>query len=253
MRTFKTCCILFSLLALPFQAHAGKTYLFVGTTFPLILENGPNNEPIGTAPDILKLVSDITGDHYEIQIVPWPRALVYMKEGRAAGIIGPYLTTERQEFIDFTQSHFYEDRMVFLKEANSRTEWNGNFDHIRDKSILTIKGWAYGAHFNENRPDLRIIETIDPLNALKILKNGRVDLLAFNERNAKSFISQLHFENDIIISQPHFSINRGYFGFSKIKNETLLQQKFNAALNLLAENGALKSLNEQYGLTFHNK
>lgn len=245
--------ILFPLLSISFQVQAGQPYLFVGTTFPLVLEKGPENQPIGIAVDILKRISSITGDQYNIQIVPWPRAINYMRKGHASGIIGPYFNPERSKFIDFTQSHFYEDRMVFLKEIDSTVKWDGNFDSIRHKKILVIKAWAYGSKFKNNKPHLKIIETIDPLNALRVLKKGRVDLLAFNERNAIPFISKLHFENEIEIIQPYFSLNLGYFGFSKLRNETLLQTRFNAALNQLAQTGELKKLNKLYGLTFNNK
>jgi len=248
--------ILFTLLVclylLPAKLFASNNYLFVGTTFPLILEAGEDKSPKGVSVDILNRISDITGDKFDIKIVPWPRAMALIKSGRASGFIGPYKNKERQAFIDYSTVHFYEDRMVFLKKTNFDFNWQGDFSRVLNKNILAVKQWAYGETFERNRPLMNIIETVDSRNALKMLAKGRVDLLAFNERNAKVEIQKNQLQGLIDICLPPYSEARGYFGFSKKRGEHALQKRFNKALNILLETGEIQQINAKYQLIFEN-
>ena len=232
---------------------AQKTYLFVGTYFPFIFERDKNGAFHGISVDILKHVSELTGYQFELQLVPWPRAISMVKKGTAAGLIGPYKTPQRETFMHFTKSHYYEDRMVFVKRKNATIVWNGDFNQLGRQSILTIKNWAYGTVFKEYQNKLNTQETIIPQNAIKMLEKGRVDLLAFNERSALDEMRDQQLEGKLAVAEPHFSVSRGYFGLSKTGADQTFLRKFNEALNHLYETGEIKKTNARYGLSFHNE
>ena len=243
---------LFSLMVWVSHACAADTYRFVGTTFPLILQNGPDGKLEGVSVDIINDIAQEQNFNFSIEILPWQRALSMVKNGQADVLIGPYKSEEREKFMSFSTSHFYEDRMVFLRTSHLTFHWDGNFNAVKSLKILTIKSWAYGKRFDDHRADLKIEETIYPDHALKMLQKGRADLLAFNERNAIAEIKKNQLENTIIICEPSFSKAKGYFGFSKIKQTTDLQNKFNMALDTMLANGTITEHNARYGLNFQN-
>ncbi|NVK17214.1 MAG: transporter substrate-binding domain-containing protein [Methylocystaceae bacterium] len=230
--------------------QAQERYLFVGTTFPSILETGADQKPKGVAVDLLEQISERTGDQFDIRILPWSRALELVKRGEASGLIGPYYSEERAEFLDFANDPFYIDRMVFISRRSDDVDWQGDYDFFKSSHILIIKNWFYGPDFEKARPHLKLYETITTEGALTMLMRERVDIVAFNERNAKHLIKALDMTTALKINEPPMAINRGFFGFSKKRKEFGLQNRMNKALRELQELGKIERINARYGLTY---
>ncbi|MDV7339771.1 transporter substrate-binding domain-containing protein [Terasakiella sp. A23] len=232
------------------RADDHNSYLFVGTTFPRILEKDDQNKPVGVSVDLLQKISKITGDTYEVRILPWTRALQMIKRGEASGLIGPYFSLERQKFMDYSDSPFYADKMIFISRAVDEFKWHGDYEQLMGYKILTIKNWFYGTAFEQIREKLNIYEAVSSDNVLDMLYHNRTDLVALNERTARLKIQQNNVERLIRITPHPINIIKGYFGFSKKRSEKSLQTRFNKALTHLYENGEIKSINAQYGLSF---
>jgi len=240
--------LLFGSLCTDLQAQ--ERYLFVGTTFPSILEAGADQKPKGVAVDLLKRISQITGDQFDIRILPWSRALELVKRGGASGLIGPYYSDKRAEYLDYARDPFYVDRMVFISRRADHVDWQGDYDFFQSSYILIIKNWFYGPAFEEARPNLNIYETITTEGALTMLMRERVDIVALNERNAKHLIKELDMTAALKINEPHMAITRGYYAFSKQRQEFGLQNRMNKALHQLREQGEIERINADYGLSY---
>lgn len=233
----------------PAQAEKKERYLFVGTTFPLIFEQKDDGTHHGLATDILDRISLDTGIRFETQLFPWARALALARAGVADGLIGPYWSQERAEFLDYSTRHFYSDRMVFVARRSSDPHWTGTWDSLTGMRILTVKGWAYGPAFDAARPMMNPIVTSDFDQALRMLMANRVDLLAANERTALIGFNQRKLNGDLEILNPAFHATHGYFGFPKVLQDRAFQDRFNAALERLWESGELAAMSAEYGLT----
>lgn len=235
---------------LPLPLLAEQTYVFVGTTFPAILEADENKKPQGVSVALLEEVSKITGDLFDIRILPWTRALSLVKRGEVSGLIGPYFSKEREQYLDYAPYAFYEDRMVFVSRRLENIDWHGDFDTLKLLNILSIKNWYYGPDFEKARSRLKIYDTISTEGALDMLLRNRADVVALNERNARHLIRRKGMDDAVQINSPHIALNRGYFAYSKSRNETGLQDRMNRALETLSKNGEIKRINARFGLSF---
>jgi ABC-type amino acid transport substrate-binding protein len=97
------------------SANSGeaRVRVFSGSEFPSILEKDESGAPKGLAIDILNKISDELDTRFEVKFYPWKRALLAAKNVSVDGIIDPYQTAERRQFLVFTEKPFHIDRMVF--------------------------------------------------------------------------------------------------------------------------------------------
>lgn len=238
------------------NAQERAPYLFVGTTFPYILEQSMDGSPRGLSVDILNRISELTGDQFEILVLPWPRALRLVEMGHADGLIGPYKTEQREKILDYSVSEIYRDHMMFLAKTgrfHARQEWSGDFDDIKEKQVITIRGWAYGDRFDKARSQLKVIEANTFAHGLQMLQKNRGDLLAANERNALFEIRKENLQSEVSFLKRPFGMMVGYFGFSKKKADHHFQARFNESLNQLHLSNEMHGLWKQYGLTLYPK
>ena len=241
----------FTVLFAPVRASAAEPVLFVGTTFHSILETGPEGTPQGVAVDLLNRISKMTGDEFDIQIKPWRRAMEMVRDGKATGLIGPYKSPEREEFLTYTDTHIYEDRMVFLSRKGAcKTRWNGDLNTLHSIKILAVGGWDYGPDFKalQNAHPAEIIASAS--TAVGMLANNRAELLAFNERNGLAEIRIQGVQDLIEVCEPHFASKQGYYAFTHQGYDEELFTRFNSALTKLLDDGTIRQFNQKHGLAF---
>lgn len=242
-------CVL-SVCLRPPPLQAGQTYVFVGTTFPNILEEGTDQKPQGVSVTLLKEISKLTGDLFDIRILPWTRALSLIQHQEVNGLIGPYFSKARQQYLTYAPYPFYKDRMVFVSRAREDINWKGDFENLKPFNILSIKNWYYGPDFERARSNLKIYNTTSTEGALDMLLHHRTDVVALNERNARHLIERQGISHLVQINSPHIAINRGYFAYAKNKQDAAFQDRMNQALETLYKNGEIKRINARYGLHF---
>jgi len=247
-RLFFTFLLGISFLTLPLKAQERPAYLFVGTQFPLILDKDKNGQAHGVAVDLLSHISDKSGVRINIEILPWTRALNKVRNGSATALIGPYKSREREKFLSYCDIPFYADHMVFIKRKDTKLEWTGNFQKLRQHRILSVQSWSYGPQFDTHRPMMKLSETLGASNAIKMLMHGRTDLLAFNRRNALAEVEKQGFTGQVEILDPPFSSRLGYFAFSKKNPSPEFESIFAQVMANLEKNGVIREINATYGL-----
>ena len=229
---------------------APDVYVFRGTFFPFILEQDDEGVPSGLSVDILNRISELTGDPIVVKMYPWTRALQMAKVGTAQGIIGPYLSAEREKYLNYTDTHFYEDRLVLLRRHNRSISWQGDFTSLSTYTMLAINGWAYGPEFEAALPFLNVEKVSTAELALNMLCKERADLVALNERNALFEMKKEGVLGELSIMEPAFRTVVGYFAFSRERENSAFENRFNAALTLLATSGEIRKLSANYGLSY---
>jgi polar amino acid transport system substrate-binding protein len=169
-----------------------ETYLFVGSLFPGILEETVTGEFQGVGADIATEIVEGLGHTIKIKSYPWARAQRMIIDGKADALIGPYKTSRRNEFMDYTQYHFYVDRIVFYVKNDSTLIWNGDFLSLKGHVIGTTIGWSYGHAFDQVKNSLTIESVKDLCTNFKKLVIGRVAIVPATYRNALACIKQFN-------------------------------------------------------------
>ncbi len=236
------------LLSFFIHGHAiAETYSFAGASFPLLLET-QNGQVKGLGADIAREILSAMGHQIEIQLYPWKRAQLMVRRGEADVLIATYKTPEREEFLDFTENHIYQDLMVFHRKLNRPIRWNGDYTTLKGKKIGVILGWSYGDEFDQIRDELKLQEVTSVNAVFQMLLLDRVDLTATNARHAWIAINRLEIKDQVECILPPIKRTNVYYGFSKKKNLKELRIQFDLELQKMIKSGRLTRLKKKYNL-----
>ena len=99
-------------------------------------------KPVGILVDILKKVSEKTGDTYEVRLVPWRRAYDLALRGEGA-VLGLSMTPERQELFDFSEPLYYNELQLVVAKGHEFAFTK--FEDLKGLSVGGGTGISYGA------------------------------------------------------------------------------------------------------------
>lgn len=225
-----------------------KTYKFVGTTFTHILEQDSSKTNKGIGAELAQKIMTNLGHDIEIEIYPWKRAQMMVKNGLADVLIGPYKTSEREALFNFNSYHFYQDYMVFYSRNDSEFTWNGDLSELHNVKIGLMAGWVYGDRFEKYKNKLSIVTLYSFNSCFGMLLKNRINLCALNQRNAEKYLST-HKHKFKQVKIP-ISSTKGYFGFSKNTELHDLRLQFDRELKKLIDNNEVSQMNKKYGLYY---
>ena len=224
--------------------------LFVGTSFPVILQQNNDEQIYGLAPDIISRIMTSLNIPYKIIIVPWKRAQTMMENGQADVIIGPYKTAEREALFDFSTYPFYMDKMVLYTHSTNPINWTGDLSKLQGKNLGVPLGWTGGENYESLRHLIHIYDVPGLQNGLQMVVKRRIEFVLANLRNAEFIIRQEGIADDLQLLLPEIQSTNGYFGFSKTTPIHSFRLQFSQELAKLFELGEIARMNHKYGLKF---
>ncbi len=223
--------------------------LAVGTSFPRLFVPAAGGTVEGLGVDLLQAVARQRGWQLRFELYPWPRAQAMVEHGQAQILIGPYRTPERELRFSFTASAFYEDRLVFYGGPAPRPLWQGDYRALAGLEIAQVAGWAYGEAFEQARPLLRLTTVRDVETGLRMLRTGRVALLATNERNTQPVLANLGLLQQLApVEGPPIGQLRGHFACPRQPPGPALCEALEQTLQQLRRSGEWPRLNQKWGV-----
>jgi polar amino acid transport system substrate-binding protein len=237
----------FVLVLLPvlwFSAQAkSETLTFASTEFPpYIIKQG--DEITGYQVELVRELCRRLGCEAHFTIVPWARALEYVKVGQADGILSPVWSKDRAEYIYFTDEPVGHERIsiMSLKGAGIKAR---SLDDLKDELIGVISSYRYGKDFDDNKTVQKIASyTNDSL--LKKLDIGRYRVIASDEY-VINYVAKLsgHAELETILNLRD---SPQYLGFSKASNAhgQELAKRFSQAIHDMQQDGTMEKLRKKY-------
>jgi polar amino acid transport system substrate-binding protein len=181
------------------------------------------------------------------EMLPWTRAQVYVKEGKANGMFLIGWNEERTKWLYFS-SPFLKTEYGFFVQATNPLEF---------KQVSDIKGYTIGVYGPSNTSksvedikneiqDLTIDMTPDDEAAFKKLSVGRVKTVYSNKDVGNALIKKLKLEN-IRYAGAHKKLNY-YIGFSQQFTDKSLVDEFNAVFQSLKERGEIQKILTKYNM-----
>lgn len=227
------------LLAAPASA---RELLAVGTNFPGVFEQQADGQPGGLAVSVLREVYEPLGHHVHFDLYPWARAQKMVEDGRADILIGPYKNAERETRFIFSAQPFYRDRIVFLHLLTRTVRWNGDYQQLLGRRIGVVRGWAYGTYFDNQREQLELVTVESVENGLRMLRAGRLELLASNQRNTLPLLAKLGLSQSVGQLLPQIDQQDGYFAFPRRIGVDPVRVDFDREFALMVDQGKLATL-----------
>ena len=199
-------------LVLPLQAPA-RELLAVGAQFERVFEYQVSGEYGGLGAELLRLMAARTGNTVRFRMVPWARAQAMLVQGQADILIGPYKSPERIASMAFSEKPFYQDQMVFYTRQDASFGWDGDYSVLKNRRVVLLNGWAYGADWERVRPGLQVSVANNVENGLKMLVHNHVDVFVSNRRNTDPVIARLGYARQVKPLPRVVETQNGYFAF----------------------------------------
>lgn len=241
-------------LALAAQPALARELLVVGTQFPRIFEargkNPLSGDADGLGAELMRRVAARLGLPLRFQVLPWLRAQAMVEQGLADVLVGPYRTPEREGRFLFSRQAFYADALVFYARRNLASHWVGDFTALAQVPVAIVQGWAYGDEFERARPSLQQLSTaLTVETGLLMLKRGRIELLASNERNTAPVIESLGLTRELQVLNPPLGYQRGHFAFTRSPQGEALRDGLDQVMGQLRATGEWRELARKWHIT----
>ena len=140
-----------------------------------------------------------------------------------------YITDERKETINFSDTYFPGGLAIMVKEDNKEI---ASLKDLAGKEVSVQIGTKSVAYLEENQPAAHLVKVEKNTEMFLELESGKVDAVVTGLPAAKTYIK----ENGKMKVLDE-TLTEEYYGFGLRKDDTELQDAVNAALKTLQENG----------------
>lgn len=207
-------CALLLLLLGSFSLEAKSLKIVAALMPPYVIAEG--DQPRGVLVDIATEALKEIGYEPEFSFYPWPRAIEALKRSQAHIILPFFKNPQREEFARFVGGGLVEMELMFFKRRGSFFQIHSMAD-ARSLRIVKVRRANLGSVFDKARSDhiFEVDEAGNTLLAMKMLKAGRVDLMA----NVKDIVIYSAFRenmsNEFETAGPAFGSFHAYMACSR--------------------------------------
>lgn len=201
----------------------------------------------GIMPRMLRRAGEISGDTYDIQLMPWSRAYLRAEKGEG-GIFGLSFTPDRAKLFDYSQS-MYDNDIKLVTLARKSFTFKTLAD-LKGKVIGGLNGSSYGAEVDaaaaegafvierDSQADSRLAKLLHGRIDAAVVDGGQLGLdsaFGSNEevrRNREKFVV-------LPVALVHDPL---HLAFPKVMGKKEAIARFNAALAKMKKSGEWKAL-----------
>lgn len=211
-----------------------------------------NNEAVGIDVEIVEELCLRINETCTITPLPWKRALLDVKQGKADAIFSAFKTPDRLNFTLATDAPIhYSTHYVFVKKGHEF-----EFDSVDDLYGLRIgknRGFAVSAEFDSAVATgmINIYESASAKNNIGLLIHDRIDGFVANYHEALySLRDMVEREKISYLTQPVVESRGAYLLISKtttrIIDKKAFMKKVNKSLKAINEDGSVDRINKKY-------
>ena len=246
------CTLLFCISLVPIQVIADTrpdTVHFVEeANWPPYTPNSYGIATEGLALELMEAIFSQLDIKVELELLPWERALLYLKTGKKDGASVLTISPERQEYIDYTIETIPENGFIYYHSGDGQHfEWQ-SFEDLKGLQIGVVAGNSYGPEFNQAAKELNLnmIEVPTSVNLFNMLLAKRIDIVLCSERNATDILKDSKFDGKISHT-PNTYFDKGFhIGFSKKSKAKMLIPEVNKVIEKMRAEGAIEAIVKKY-------
>ncbi len=235
--------LLFSVIfSLPMNALAEKLVFGTAEWPPYVFTE--NGQPTGIHTEVVLELCKRLNIEPEIQVLPWPRALVYLEKGRTDAIFSARRTEERDKFMLCPSEPIMMEKTVMMALKGSGIKIS-KLDDLKDKNVGVVRKYTYTPEFDSYQGMKQIVCDNDE-QLVKMFAAKRFLLAASSDEGSIKYLcKKAGVEAEVVYV---LSETPSYIGFSKAKGEEskALADKFGEALRKLKEEGFVEKVQSKY-------
>lgn len=219
-------------------------------------EPGSRRGLIGANKTIMEALSERLGIPIEVIYTgPWSRAQEEVRVGRIDLIAGAFFTLPRLAYMDYIEPAFLNTRSVVWKRSLVAFDYSEWAD-LKAYEGATVINNSFGQNFDEYASTNLSIDNVTSLpQAFRMLAQGRVDYVLYEEYPGLAYASELDLEYVIEQMEPPISSEGLYLTISRrspCNTEALRNELARIMAELVADGTTERALNvglETWSLT----
>lgn len=241
MNNLLVICVVVMLLGSTNHALAEKFVIVGCESSPFTMTE--KGQVVGIHTDIVRELYNRNGHEADIQLVPWKRALTYVKDGTAAAIIDATRTEERTQFLYFPSEPLYIERIVIMGLKGTALK-AAKLDDLKGKSVGVVRGFVYSPEFDAYE-GMKKDESNDDVMLLKKLAGGRTDVVVGEETVLQHVGQQNGIQLETVCLLGEYP---EYLAFSKASDAkgNVLAEQLVKTLRQLQEEGVIEKIRNNY-------
>ncbi len=239
MKTFFLSGLLALGLAAPSLSVAADAPLRVVTdaTFPP-MEFFQDGKPTGFDIELIHALGKEMNRPIELTNIDFKGLIPAIVSGRAdAAISGIYITPERKNVVDFTDSYYAGGLVVLTKKDN-------NIKNIKDldgKKVSVQVGTKSVNYLTEHFPEIKRVEVEKNEEMFNLVKIGRADAAVTGRPAAKLYAQ--HNPDFVVLDEQ---ITTEEYGVAVSKSQSQVRDALNAALKNIRDNGTYQKIVDKW-------
>jgi len=239
MKTFFLSGLLALGLAAPALSVAADAPLRVVTdaTFPP-MEFFQDGKPTGFDIELIHALGKEMNRPIELTNIDFKGLIPAIVSGRAdAAISGIYITPERKNVVDFTDSYYAGGLVVLTKKDN-------NIKNIKDldgKKVSVQVGTKSVNYLTEHFPEIKRVEVEKNEEMFNLVKIGRADAAVTGRPAAKLYAQ--HNPDFVVLDEQ---ITTEEYGVAVSKSQSQVRDALNAALKNIRDNGTYQKIVDKW-------
>ncbi|WP_430460938.1 substrate-binding periplasmic protein [Thalassolituus sp. LLYu03] len=237
------CAFLLIFLSLSVRAECTALTASGNAEYPPYLWRASHNSDAldGAITRLMTTLGERIGIPVQMQFVgPWGRTQEEVANGNIDLIAGAFYTQARSERMDYIRPAFQETRSV-LWVRNDNVFAYSRLDDLVGKRGVTVINNSFGQAFDEfAKAHLEILQVGGLEQALRMISNGRVDYLVYEEQPGLAYIERARIDNLQMLDVP-VSSEALYLTMSckSACNTPALKERISAELELMRQEGLM--------------
>ena len=199
----------------------GKTVLTVAIEeigyFPFNYEE--NGETKGFSIDVLEYFEENSKYDFEFIVLPWPRAIYLVAEGKVDLILTLFKNSKREQIYDFIEPSYGDEVNQLFTLTDNKFEFNGQLEQLKPYSIGTTREYSYGEAFDQ-AGYLNKLPALTEAVLLKLLLSGRIDMAISNPLIFNRLMAKAQASAKVKIVEPYVSLTPVYMALTKARNDS---------------------------------
>jgi len=257
MKALVVVVLLFSPVSL--SAREKVVTLATLTDFPPFCFNKPNSLPLnkemvppgkdsvqlqGYSWDVVRESFHELGYTIELYVLPWARAIHYLKSDRVDAVFPANRTEERERNFSYSKEYVDSINMVVYATADSKIVCSG-LDSLNGLNVGAVRGWAYGKKWESNKKiNKEFMDTV--FQSFQVLEKKRLDAVVGYETNY-DYVLETHGVTEKYKKLGHFDIVEEYLLGKKNNPETLeIINDFDRGRRLVEQRGGLEAIGRKW-------
>ncbi len=240
--------LLAGLLASPGAGAAERTITIV-TVDRVPMAYMENGSLTGLLVDLTREAFRRIGRQVDIKLMPWPRCLADMKDGKADAVVTIFKTPEREAQFDFSREEMLRQTESLFVRKGTIIHYNGDLRALAGKRVGVVYQTSYGPRLDGALADslFGAVETQRNMGDLvKMLAHGRIDVVPGDRGRILGAAATIGVSDQIVELPPPVETVPGYLAFSRVNDMGTLGQSFDEALRAMKKDGSYAAILAKY-------